>query len=115
MNKLEPGITGIRHVIVERLRSAAARTVRLNADVAMLCETALEAAEWVDSLCVEIDRLADSRSHEGDRLDWLMAKLPGDVTRALIGEMSDTGDPAEWREKIDAAAGFPEPNRNRGF
>ena len=115
MNKLEPGITGIRHVIVERLRSAAARTVRLNADVAMLCETALEAAEWVEALCVEIDRLADRRSREGDRLDWLMAKLPGGVARALIGEMSDTGDPAEWREKIDAAAGFPEPNRNRGF
>lgn len=115
MDKLEPGITGIRHVIIERLRSAAARAVRLNADVVILCEAAIEAAEWVEALCAEIDRLADSRSREGDRLDWLMAKLPGGVARTLIGEMSDTGDPAEWREKIDAAAGFPAPNRNRGF
>lgn len=58
------------------------------------------------ALYAEIERLRDSRRREGGRLDWLIAKLPGNVTRTLVGEMSETGNPAEWREKIDIAARF---------
>ena len=62
------------------------------------------------SLFAEIERLQASRSAEGDRLDWLLCKLPGNVLRDLVGELSDTGDVAEWRAAIDRAAGFPPPN-----
>lgn len=101
---------GRLHPLVGRLRSTAARTTRLNADVALLAEAAMAAAEEIEMLCAEVDRLYESRWREGDRLDWLMAKLPGNVTRALVGEMSHTGNPVEWREKIDAAARFMTPN-----
>lgn len=58
----------------------------------------------------EIGRLLDSREREGDRLDWLLARLPGDVIRDLVGEMSCTSDVAEWRHRIDKAARFNPPN-----
>lgn len=54
----------------------------------------------------EIERLLDSREREGDRLDWLLARLPGDVIRDLVGEMSCTSDAGEWRDRIDKAARF---------
>ena len=54
----------------------------------------------------EIMRLQASRSREGDRLDWLLVRLPGNVIRELVGDLSCTSDVAEWREKIDKAARF---------
>lgn len=71
--------------------------------------TAAKDAE-VEALREEIGRLLDSREREGDRLDWLLARLPGDVIRDLVGEMSCTSDVGEWRDRIDKAARFKPPN-----
>ena len=69
----------------------------------------------IDRLLDEIKRLLDSREREGDRLDWLLAQLPGDVIRDLVGEMSCTSDVAEWRHRIDKAARFnPRPGEFGG-
>lgn len=62
------------------------------------------------SLFAEIERLQASRSAEGDRLDWLLCNLHGNILRDLVGELSDTSDVAEWRAAIDRAAGFLPPN-----
>jgi hypothetical protein len=64
----------------------------------------------IEALREEIGRLLDSREREGDRLDWLLARLPGDVIRDLVGEMSCTSDVGEWRDRIDKAARFKPPN-----
>lgn len=53
----------------------------------------------------EICRLLDSREREGDRLDWILARISGIELRRLVGEMSSTSDVGEWREKIDKAMG----------
>ena len=95
-----------QHPIIDKLRSAAARTTRVNAEVALLCEAALEAAEWVDALVVEIDRLNASRDLDRDRLDWLMCKIPRHASLALYGVDGESGTMAEWLEKLDAAAGI---------
>lgn len=58
------------------------------------------------ALYSEVQRLQASRDAEGDRLDWLLSKLPGNVLRDLVGELSDTGDVAGFRGAIDRAAGF---------
>ena len=65
-----------------------------------------EAADEIERLREEIGRLLDSREREGDRLDWLLARLPGSVIRDLVGVMSDTRDAGEWRDLIDKAACF---------
>lgn len=96
------------------LRALVAERDRLRAELAKAKEAI--AAEREDmafdkmSLFAEIERLQASRSAEGDRLDWLLCKLPGNILRDLVGELSDTSDVAEWREAIDRAAGFPPPN-----
>jgi len=69
-----------------------------------------EAADEIERLREEIRRLLDSREREGDRLDWLLARLPGSVIRDLVGVMSDTRDVGEWRDLIDKAAGFAPSN-----
>lgn len=58
------------------------------------------------ALYAEVQRLQASRDAEGDRLDWLLSKLPGNVLRDLVGDLSNTGDVAEFRGAIDRAAGF---------
>lgn len=65
-----------------------------------------EAADEIERLREEIGRLLDSREREGDRLDWLLARLPGSVIRDLVGVMNDTRDAGEWRDLIDKAACF---------
>lgn len=50
------------------------------------------AAEWHTAL-----------EAEASRLDFLLRRLPGSAIRAVVGDMSDTGNPAEWRAKLDAA------------
>lgn len=65
-----------------------------------------EAADEIERLRDEVGRLLDSREAEGDRLDWLLARLPGSIIRDLVGVMSNTRDGGEWRELIDKAAGF---------
>lgn len=57
------------------------------------------------TLHYELARAVAQRDDEGDRLDWLMVKLGGNVTRALLGELAHTGDPAEFRARIDDARG----------
>ena len=64
----------------------------------------------IEVLREEIERLRDSREREGDRLDWLLARLPESVIRDLVGEMSCTSDVGEWRDRIDKAARFKPPN-----
>ena len=65
----------------------------------------LYTAEEVAALLPEIDRLIAMRDDEGDRLDWLMVKLAGSVTRELLGVLSHTGDPAEFGRRIDEVRG----------
>ena len=69
-----------------------------------------EAAGEIERLREEVGRLLDSREAEGDRLDWLLVRLPGNVIRDLVGVMSDTRDVGEWRVLIDKAAGFKPHN-----
>ena len=59
------------------------------------------------TLRYELGRAMEQREDEGDRLDWLMVKLAGNVTRALLGELAHTGDPAEFRARIDDVRGGP--------
>lgn len=89
---------------VEALRADVDGTIR-----ELLAERDQLAAENA-RLREEIGRLLDSREREGDRLDWLLARLPGDVIRDLVGEMSCTSDAGEWRDRIDKAARFKIPN-----
>lgn len=72
--------------------------------------TMVEAADEIERLREEVGRLLDSREAEGDRLDWLLARLPGNIIRDLVGVMRDTRDVGEWRELIDKAAGFKPHN-----
>ena len=65
-----------------------------------------DSADEIEMLRAEVVRLRDSREAEGDRLDWLISRIPGNVIRDVVGVMNDTGDVAEWRELIDKAAGF---------
>ena len=57
------------------------------------------------TLCYELGRAIAQRDDEGDRLDWMMVKLGGNVTRELLGELAYTGDPAEFRARIDDVRG----------
>ena len=56
-----------------------------------------EAADEIERLRAEVGRLLDSRDDEAERLDWLLARLPGSVIRDLVGVMSNTRDSGEWR------------------
>jgi hypothetical protein len=40
---------------------------------------------------------------DADRLDFVMRKLPGSITRCLFGVVGDSGSLDEWRQKIDDA------------
>lgn len=71
-----------------------------------------EAADEIERLRAEVGRLLDSREDEAERLDWLLARLPGSVIRDLVGVMSNTRDSGEWRALIDKAAGFKPHNTN---
>ena len=100
-------------VISGRLQSGTEDVVNL--DVALAAVAAEREDTAFDQCCkmslfAEIERLQASRSAEGDRLDWLLCKLPGNVLRGLVGGLSDTSDVAEWRVAIDRAAGFLPPN-----
>jgi len=63
--------------------------------------------EEVATLKAELGRLADVLDVESERLDWLLFKLPGDEIRSIVGEMSDTSNVAEWRERLDVAINKP--------
>lgn len=66
-----------------------------------------DAREEIAELRYGLERALAQRDDEGDRLDWLMVKLAGSVTRELLGVMSHTGDPAEFRRLIDDVRGEP--------
>lgn len=85
---------------IRRLRAAEAKTNSYIVDNARLAERAQE-------LSYGLERALLQRDDEGDRLDWLMVKLPGSVTRELLGVMSHTGDAAEFRRLIDDVRGEP--------
>ena len=82
----------------DRLAAAEAKTNSYIVDNARLAERVLE-------LQYGLERALAQRDDEGDRLDWLMVKLAGSVTRELLGVMSHTGDPAEFRRRIDEGRG----------
>jgi len=84
----------------DRLAAAEAKTNSYIVDNARLAERVLE-------LQYGLERALAQRDDEGDRLDWLMVKLAGSVTRELLGVMSHTGDPAEFRRRIDEVRGTP--------
>ena len=49
--------------IAQRLRQAANRCTRTNADVALLCEHALTAASWLEEEAEDMAKLAGSVTH----------------------------------------------------
>ena len=51
------------YIIAKRLRDSANRCTRVNADVALLCEAALRAAEWLESDAEDIAALGGSVTH----------------------------------------------------
>lgn len=63
------------------------------------------AADEIMELRYGLERALAQRDDEGDRLDWLMVKLGGNVTRELLGVLSNTGDPAEFRARVDDVRG----------
>ena len=70
--------------LAERLRSAATRCTRHDADVALLCEHALRAAEWLEGEAEDLAGLAGSVTHNSlsGRITpgcviWPNAKLSG--------------------------------------
>src|SRR5690606_34459385 len=66
---LQAEVEALREEVNGTIRELLAERVQLAAENARLRE--------------EIGRLLDSREREGDRLDWLLARLPGDVIRNL--------------------------------
>lgn len=68
-------------------------------------ETIADLTDECVTLRYELARAIAQRDDEGDRLDWLMANLAGNVTRGLLGELAHTGDPSEFRELIDEMRG----------
>jgi hypothetical protein len=51
---------------------------------------------------VKVEGLQQKMDEESARMDWLMRNLSGSVLRELLGEMTDTGDPDEFRALIDS-------------
>lgn len=49
--------------MAQQLRKAANRCVRQNADVTLLCEQALHAAEWLENEAADLERLSGSVTH----------------------------------------------------
>lgn len=45
----------------------------------------------------------ESPLNDTDRLYWLVRRIPGSLSRPLLGELGDTGSLQEWRRAIDAA------------
>lgn len=84
----------------DRLAAAETKTNSYIVDNARL-------AARMQELSYGLERVLAQRDDEGDRLDWLMVKLSGSVTRELLGVMSHTGDPAEFRRRIDEVRGAP--------
>lgn len=76
-------------------------------------DAAKEASDEIEFLRNEVGRLLASISAEGDILDWLLSRLPGNVIRDLVGVMSDTRDVRELRELIYKEAGLRPPNTTK--
>ena len=96
----------LERVVIRRSLTELLRLGPYMRDGAETMATMEEAADEIERSREEIGRLLDSREREGDRLDWLLARLPGSVIRDLVGVMSDTRDVGEWRALIDKAACF---------
>lgn len=66
-----------------------------------------DAADEIEQLERDIIHLIESREHESERLDWLLARISDEERTGLIGQMTDRHSSSEWREKIDKAMGYP--------
>jgi hypothetical protein len=55
----------------------------------------------------DIVHLLESREHESERLEWILARISDVERNRLIGQMTDRHSVSEWREKIDKAMGYP--------
>ena len=79
--------------VADKLRSAAARTTRTNAEVALLCEHALQAAAQLDRMAHALDRLRKW----GDMGDGYSASLMMGVRDWIDGGMVGELPPMpEW-------------------
>ena len=59
--------------------------------------------QQIETIVQEKDAEIERLKRDSDRLEWLLWKLPGDALRYCVGEISDTSDTDEFRDKIDAA------------
>lgn len=67
--------------LAQKLRSALARCVRINADVALLCEHALAAAEWLER---EADRVLEKQGALVGTVSAQTVVYAGDVERIVV-------------------------------
>lgn len=81
------------------------KPANLEAAAAGALETIADLTDECTTFRYELARAIAQRDDEGDRLDWLMMNLAGNVTRGLLGELAHTGDPSEFRELIDEMRG----------
>lgn len=63
------------YILAQRLRHAANRCTRVNSDVALLCEHALSAADWLEGEARDIAALAGSVTH---------ARVEGRITPGCV-------------------------------
>lgn len=75
-------------------------------------ETAIWAADQIERLTYEAEELKSNmlqlltcREKEGERLDWLLARISDSERSRLVGAMDDRFSSSEWRDKIDKAMG----------
>ena len=75
-------------------------------EVGFIHALADDAADEIEQLERDIIHLMESREHESERLDWLLARISDDERNSLIGQMTDRHSSSEWRERIDKAMGY---------
>jgi hypothetical protein len=83
----------------EKLRGAACRCARVNADVALLCESALRAADEIEYLSAEIKRMQvahfDINERQAQRIDALRPALAAMVPGVPPSRLVQHSEP--WR------------------
>ena len=76
--------------LAQKLRSAAARCTRTNADVALLCEHALAAADWLESEAEDLMGLRGSVTY---------AHIEGRITPGCVLNATPNEEQAGHRQR----------------
>lgn len=79
----------------------SAEAIALRAFLQACADGGMDGGKMRDAMLEELDIVDQQR--DAQRIDWLMRHLPGSTIMTLVGEMSYTGDAAEFRRRLDAA------------